>query len=380
VAVAPRVAGESPAVSSVWSRVAIAHDWLVRYGGAERCLDEMLELFPGAHLYTSLIKRDGVPRAYWHARPSFLQRFPGAASHHEHLLPLMPLAWRLRKPLVDYDLVISSSYACAKAVEVSEGIPHVCYCYTPIRYAWDFAAERHRVPVGARGLAGLGMRFLRRWDVRTAQDVSGFIAISSAVASRIESAYGRASLVVHPPVDTAFYTPEGEREDFFLYVGRLVSYKQASVVVEAFCELPGERLIVVGTGHLERELQTRATPNISFRRDLDAATLRGLYRTARALVYPANEDFGIVMAEAISCGTPVIGVNKGGARDIVIEGRNGWLIDKSDVAQLRAAVRRAAREDIGRDVVSATAQRFAAALFQPRFLDAVSEIVSAGRL
>jgi glycosyltransferase involved in cell wall biosynthesis len=378
--VASLVEAEPGEVSGKWSRVAITHDWLVRYGGAERCLDEMLELFPDADLYTSVIKQDGVPEAYWHARPSFLQRLPGGPSHHERLLPLMPCAWRLRKRLVDYDLVISSSYACAKSAKVGDGIPHVCYCYTPIRYAWDFAAEQHRVPAVARGLAGVGMGFLRRWDARMAQDVSGFIAISSAVARRIEAAYGRTSLVVHPPVDTTFYSPAGPRDDFFLYVGRLVSYKQSSLVVDAFCGLPDQRLIVIGTGHLEQELKARATPNISFRRDLDAEALRDLYRSARALVYPANEDFGIVMAEAISCGTPVIGLNEGGARDIVVEGCNGWLIDAAEVSELRASVRRAAREELDRDAISATAERFSAELFGSRFLDAVSEVVSAGRL
>ena len=358
-------------------RVAIAHEWLVRYAGSERCVAEMLEAFPGAELLTTLLEPSAVPAAFRAARPSFLQHLPGATRHHEWLLPLMPLAWRLRPAVGDVDLVISSSHACAKGVRVEHGVPHLCYCHTPMRYAWDFDAERERFPPAARPFARAGMRWFRRWDRKTANRVTRFVANSSAVAERIREAFGREAEVVHPPVRTDFFTPGGERDDFFLYVGRFVSYKRADLVVEAFARLPDQRLVMVGDGPLGSALVDRATSNVSFVTTVTDDRLRDLYRSARAFVYPADEDFGIAMAEAQSCGTPVIGLATGGATDIVEPGRTGWLLREQSVEELRAAVRRAAAEELDGEAIAVSAQRVSAARFRREITEAATECAAA---
>jgi glycosyltransferase involved in cell wall biosynthesis len=351
-------------------RVAIAHEWLVRYAGSERCVAEMLEAFPGAELLTTVLEASSVPAEFRSARTSLLQHVPGAARHLEWLLPLMPLAWRLRDPVRDVDLVISSSHACAKAVRAEHGIPHLCYCHTPMRYAWGFEAESDRFPRALRPLAGAGMAWFRRWDRNSAKRVTQFVANSTAVAERIERIYGRTAGVVHPPVRTDFFTPGGGREEFFLYVGRFVSYKRADAVIEAFAGLPEHRLVMVGDGPLAEALTARATSNVSFLEPVDDEQLRGLYRSALALVYPAEEDFGIAMAEAQACGTPVIGLAAGGALDIVEDARTGWLLRTQSVEELRDAVRRAAAAGLDHAYIAQSAQRFASSRFRQEIRDA----------
>ena len=332
---ARRGAADSP------PRVAIAHDWLVRYAGSERCVNELLVAFPGAEVLTTLVDPSAVPAPLRGARPSVLQRIPGATSHHEWLLPLMPLAWRVMAPPTGVDAVVSSSHACAKAVPVEAGTPHLCYCHTPMRYAWDFEAERERFPRGSRTAARGLMAWFRRWDRATASRVTRFVANSRAVAGRIERFYGRRAQVVPPPVRTDFFTPGGERGDGFLYVGRLTGYKRPDLVVEAFRDLP-YRLTVVGKGAMAAgAARARDARTCSSSRSVTDEELRELYRSARAMVYPVDEDFGIVMAEAQACGTPVISIDAGGALDIVEHGVTGWLMRGRGVA--RPAGRRAPR-------------------------------------
>ncbi len=351
-------------------RVAIAHEWLVTYAGSERCVAAMLEVFPDARLLTTVMEPSALPVALRRAQPSRLQRMPGARGHHEWFVPLMPLAWRLRKAVGGVDVVISSSHACAKAVRVEPGIPHLCYCHTPMRYAWQFDDERERFPAVVRPLARAGMVWFRRWDRRSAAHVTRFVANSSEVARRIERAYGRSAEVIHPPVRTDFFTPGGERDDFFLYVGRLVGYKRPEVVVRAFAQLPAQRLLVVGEGPLRRRLAVTATPNVSFLGTVDDERLRALYRSARALVYPAAEDFGIAMAEAQACGTPVIGLAAGGATDIVEPGVTGWLLGSQSVDDVRDAVGRAALEKLDEVGIAQRAQRFSAGRFRRELQEA----------
>jgi glycosyltransferase involved in cell wall biosynthesis len=357
-------------------RVAIAHDWMTTYAGSERCVEQMLQIFPDADLLVSLIRPDALPPALRRARPSLLQRIPGAAEHHGYLLPLMPAAWRLRRPLRDIDAVISSSHACANAVRAEPGVAHLSYCYTPMRYAWDFAAERERFPAGTRAAVRAAMAGMRRWDLRTADRVDRFVAISSAVAERIGRAYGRTAQVIHPPVATHEFTPaDVEPEDYFLFVGRLVAYKRADLVVDAFRGLP-HRLVVVGTGPMEERLRRRAGANVSFRSAVAQGDLRDLYRRARALVYPADEDFGLVMAEAQACGTPVVALARGGALDIVAPGETGWLVGEQSVVAVRAAVARAAAESLDRrEIAARTASRFSSARFRAEIREAVDAAV-----
>jgi glycosyltransferase involved in cell wall biosynthesis len=357
-------------------RVAVAHEWLVRYAGSERCVEEMLNAFPGAHLVTTILEPSAVPPSLAKAEPSFLQRVPGARAHHEWFLPLMPAAWRLATLPRDLDAVISSSHACAKAVRTENGVPHLCYCYTPMRYAWDFRAEHRRFPAPLRPAARAGMAWFRAWDRKTAERVDKFVAISTAVADRVRRFYGRSAQVIHPPVDTEFFTPGGEHGDEFLYVGRLVSYKRADLVVRAFEGLP-YRLLVVGAGHLADELRASAPTNVRFVGEVEDAELRELYRSARALVYPADEDFGIVMAEAQACGTPVVALAAGGALDIVQPGVTGWLLERQAVDELRRAIELAASGELDPAAIRASAERFSRERFRRELKAAVEELVSA---
>ena len=355
-------------------RVAIAHDWLVGYAGSERCVEQMLEAFPGARLVTTVVEPSVLPQALRGAEPSFLERVPGTRRHHEWFLPLMPLAWRLADLPADLDAVISSSHACAKAVR-SDGAPHLCYCHTPMRYAWDFEAERGRFPAPLRPAARAGMAWFRGWDRRTAARVDRFVANSRAIAERIRLFYGRRAQVIHPPVRTDFFTPGGERGEEFLYVGRLVSYKRADVAVESFAALPYS-LLVVGDGHLAQRLRARATPNVRFLGEVSDERLRDLYRSARALVYPAEEDFGIAMAEAQACGTPVIALGAGGAPDIVEPGVTGWLLERQHVDDVRTAVRRAAHVPLDREAIRSRAERFSPERFRRELRAAVEELIA----
>lgn len=357
-------------------RVAVAHEWLVRYAGSERCVEEMLNAFPGALLVTTVVRPGAVPPPLARAEPSFLQRLPGSRTHHEWFLPLMPLAWRRTELPPDLDAVISSSHACAKAVRSANGVPHLCYCYTPMRYAWDFQAEHRRFPAPIRPVARAGMAWFRSWDRRTAERVDEFVAISTAVADRVRRFYGRHAQVIHPPVDTEFFTPGREHGDEFLYVGRLVSYKRADLVVRAFEGLP-YRLLVVGAGHLADELRASAPANVRFAGEVDDGELRDLYRSARALVYPADEDFGIVMAEAQACGTPVVALAAGGAVDIVRPGETGWLLESQDLDELRRAIDLAATEELDPGAIRASAERFSRERFRRELRAAVEELVNA---
>jgi glycosyltransferase involved in cell wall biosynthesis len=352
-------------------RVTIAHEWLVRMAGSERVVEAMLKAFPGAAVVTTLLEPDAVEPPLRQARTSPLQRIPGATAHHEWLVPLMPLAWKLVQTPPS-DLVISSSHACARAVRVPEGAGHLCYCHTPMRYAWDFESESARFPRALRPTARLAMGGFRAWDRRTASRVDRFVANSTAVAERIRRFYGQPAEVIHPPVRTTYFTPGDERGDEFLYVGRLVSYKRPDLAVEAFADLPF-RLNVVGTGHLEADLRLRATPNVTFLGEVGEEELRRRYRSARALVFPADEDFGIIMAEAQACGTPVVALRRGGAVDIVQDGVTGWLVDRPDASLVRAAVLRATREDLSPAVVRAGAERFS----EERFVEEIQGAAAA---
>lgn len=356
--------------------IAVAHEWLVRYAGSERVAEEIVAEFPGSRLLTTLLEPGTVPATLERAEPSFLQRIPGATRHHEWLVPLMPLAWRLRAPISGVDAVVSSSHACAKAVRVAPGIPHLCYCHTPMRYAWDFESEQGRFPRPVRSLARVGMGWFRHWDRAMAANVTVFVANSTAVADRIRRFYGRDARVVHPPVRTDFFTPDSEkRGDFFLFVGRLTGYKQADLVVESFRGLDRE-LIVVGEGSQSAGLVASATPNIRFAGTVGDDRLVELYRRARALVYPAEEDFGIVMVEAQACGTPVIAYRRGGAADIVEDGVTGFLVERQDVDELRRAVARSESEVLDRAAIRASAERFSADRFRREIRQAVEEMVA----
>jgi glycosyltransferase involved in cell wall biosynthesis len=358
--------------------LAITHDWMVEYAGSERCVRELLTVFPSARVLTTVVNREALPPDLRRkTESSWLQGLPLATTHHEWFLPLMLLTWSLRRPLDGVDAVVSSSHACAKGVRLAPGIPHICYCHTPMRYAWNYEAERQRFSSAARPLVRLSTAALRRWDASTSRNVDRFVANSSAVAARIREAYHRVAEVVFPPVDTDFYRPGGEREEFFLFVGRLVSYKRPDIAVQAFRTIRAP-LYIVGHGQLESRLRRIAPANVSFLGSVSNSQLRDLYQRARALIHPGEEDFGIAMAEAQAAGTPVIASSLGGARDIVRDGQTGWLMSEPTVEALEDAITRAQRELPDVSVIRSNSLRFARDVFRARMAEIVAETIERG--
>jgi glycosyltransferase involved in cell wall biosynthesis len=318
-------------------RVALVHDWLTGMRGGERCLEVFCELFPEADLYTLVHRRGSasatIERMAIHTSP--LQRFPGAVRHYRYLLPLFP--WAIRRfRLRGYDVVLSSSHAVAKGVR-RQGVPwHICYCYTPMRYIWDQQPvyfPRQRLSAASWLLVQALCRALRAWDVRTARGVDAFIAISQHIAAKIRAYYNRRATVIPPPVDCRFFTPErcspqAERP-FYLMVSALVPYKRVDLAIAAFnrLRLP---LVIVGSGPERRRLEALAESHIRLLGWQPDEVVREYYRRCQALIFPGEEDFGIVPLEAQACGRPVIALGKGGALESVVPLPESWPPAASD--------------------------------------------------
>jgi len=306
-------------------RIALVHDWLTGMRGGEKCLELLCRRFPDARLFTLLHTRGATSPTIERMQitTSFLQRFPGVGRHYRCLLPLMPAAVERLAVPGDVDLVLSLSHAVAKSVKPPPGVPHVCYCFTPMRYAWgrrgDYFVASGRFP--KTPIAAVRDRLLdrlREWDRITSDRVTHYVAISRTVARRIAQSYGRTSRVIYPPVDTQYYTPSGERRGrFYLCVSSLVPYKRVDLAVAA-CRRLGRRLVVIGTGPEQRRLQRLAGPSVELLGWQSDAAIRDHLRRARALLFPGHEDFGIVPLEAQACGTPVVAFGQGGATETVL--------------------------------------------------------------
>ncbi len=325
-------------------RVAVVHDWLTIPGGSEQVVSELLEMFPDAELFTSIYDPEPWPELIT-SRPvhaSFLNRLPGARKHYPKLLPLMNRAFR-SFDLSGFDLVLSSSHACAKNVRKPPGALHVCYCHTPMRYAWEegfLAGEA--VPRGVRRLLPPLLARLRAQDLAGAAGVDVFVANSAHVAERIRRYYGRVAHVVHPPVDVGHYLGIARRpEDFYLAFGRVVPYKRVDLAVAA-CAARGARLKVAGDGRALEAVRAQAggAPGIEFLGKVPDSERDALLAGARALLFPGEEDFGIVPVEAQAAGAPVIAYGVGGALETVEDGVTGALFGEQDAAGLAAAIGR----------------------------------------
>jgi glycosyltransferase involved in cell wall biosynthesis len=303
-------------------RVVLVHDWLTGMRGGEKCLEVLCRRWPDAVLYTLLHRPGSVSETIERLGPrtSILQLLPHVHRYYRYLLPLMPAAvsaWHLPS----CDLVVSFSHCVAKAVRPPRDVPHVCYCFTPMRYLYHmqeqyFGPERVR-GLKARLLDALLSR-LRDWDRRTADRVTHFVAISETVRQRIAECYGRDSIVIYPPVDTDFYTPAPVmREDYYLALSAFAPYKRFDLALEA-CRQLRRQLVVIGTGQDEARLRTMAGPTVHFLGWQSDEAIRDHLRRCRALLFPGEEDFGIVPLEAQACGTPVIAYGRGGATETVI--------------------------------------------------------------
>jgi glycosyltransferase involved in cell wall biosynthesis len=315
-------------------KLAIVHDWLTGMRGGEKCLEGLCRRFPDARLFTLLHVQGSTSPAIERMQisTSFLQGLPGIERHYRYLLPLMPAAIeRIRIP-ADVDLVLSFSHAVAKSVIPPPGVPHVCYCFTPMRYAWHLRNEYFPDSLGAAAEGVLQGRMrasmaaarnlvldrLRDWDRDTSQRVTHFIAISRTIAKRIADCYGRESTIIYPPVDTCFYKPnDSPREDYYLCVSALAPYKRIDLAIEA-CNRLQRRLVIIGQGPEQWRLARLAGSGVTLLGWRSDEEIRSHLRRCRALLFPGHEDFGIVPLEAQSCGAPVIALAAGGALETVI--------------------------------------------------------------
>lgn len=304
-------------------KIAIIHDWLVTYAGAERVLAGLLDVWPEADLFAVIDFLSDEDRAHIggkRATTTFIQQLPKAKTHYQKYLPLMPLAIE-QLDMSNYDLVISSSHAVAKGVLTGPNQLHISYVHSPIRYAWDLQHQYlHEASLdhGFRAkLARMLLHYMRMWDQRTASGVDDFVANSHFIGRRINKSYRRESTVIYPPVDTRQFTLHAAKEDYYLTASRMVPYKRIPMIVEAFSRMPDKKLVVIGSGPEMEKARELATPNVTLMGYQSFAVLLHHMQRARAFVFAAEEDFGIAPIEAQACGTPVIAYGRGGVLETV---------------------------------------------------------------
>jgi glycosyltransferase involved in cell wall biosynthesis len=363
-------------------RVALVHDWLTGMRGGEKVLEAICRMLPSAELIT-LVHVPGAVSPAIERRPirtSLIQRLPAAGRLYRQYLPLFPTAIELLD-FDDVDLVISTSHCAAKSVIARSRAIHLCYCHTPMRYVWDqFDAYFGPQRVGAMGSAAARRlaAWLARWDRETARRVTRFVANSRHVAGRIARYYNRAATVVHPPVDTSFFTASDEATDgSFLVVSALVPYKRVEIAIQA-AAMAGARLKIVGTGPDEARLRAMAGPTVEFLGAQSGEALRTAYRQARALVLPGEEDFGIAPVESLACGRPVIALARGGACETIEPGAGGLLVEHASADAFAQAMREVAGRTFDRAALRARAEQFSTERFDASFRDVLAETLMTG--
>jgi glycosyltransferase involved in cell wall biosynthesis len=330
-------------------KVAVVHDWLVTYAGAERVLEEILHVFPQADLFAVVDFLGEEDRFFVQHKPvrtTFIQNLPRARKNYRTYLPLMPLAIE-QHDLSDYDLVISSSHAVAKGVITGPDQLHIAYVHSPIRYAWDLQHQYLResgLNRGVkRGMASILLHYMRLWDTRTANGVDAFVANSEFIARRINKVYGRSADVIYPPVRVDEFTLSEKKEDFFLTASRMVPYKRIDLIVEAFSGMPEKKLVVIGDGPDFEKIKKKSGSNVTLLGYQPFKVMKEYMQRAKAFVFAAEEDFGIIPVEAQACGTPVIAFGKGGSLETVqglaAEEPTGIFFLKQEVGGLKEAVR-----------------------------------------
>jgi glycosyltransferase involved in cell wall biosynthesis len=357
-------------------RVLIVHDWIVAWGGAERALEELLTLFPRADLVVGMLGEGRRPlnAVTRRARESWLARVPLARRHHRWFLPLYPAAFAT----IDtsgYDLVVSSSHAFAKMVRTAPRTPHVCYCYSPPRYLWDLheAYRQHGLASGtALALAG---PVLRAIDRASAQRVTHFVAISHYIADRIRRSYDREATVVYPPVSPKGpLRPRGARSDALLSLGRLVPYKRVDLAIGA-ANATGARLIVAGEGPERARLERMAGPTVTFLGEVSESKAGELMESCRAMVFSADEDFGIAPVEANAHGMPVVALARGGLLESMQDGVSAEFFAEATVDSLVDALRRATARSWDETVIRANARRFSAERFRAGMANELARVL-----
>lgn len=362
---------------------AFSHDWLNGMRGGEKCLEALCELYPASPIHTLFYEKGRVSDVIAARRihTSWLQHFPKIFTHYRNYLPFFSSAVESLN-LKDFDLVVSTSHCVAKGVKKAPDALHVCYCFTPVRYAWGFFDEYFgNKNFILKYLIRFFVERLKKWDLRSNERVDHFIAISRHVKERIERHYKRSAEVIYPPVDTDFYAPDPavKREDFYLVVSALVPYKRVDLAIRVFNRLH-RKLVIIGDGPEKAALQKLAGKNTVFLGWQSNEILRDYYRRARALVFPGEEDFGIVPVEMQACGGFVIAFAQGGALETVFAGKTGILFDEPAEASLESAIMNFETHSLNSDAARENACRFSRERFKSEIKEAIDRFVESKRI
>lgn len=355
------------------SNTVLVHDWLTGMRGGERVLEILCNGFPEAPVHTLIHNSESVSDVINQhpVQTSFLQSIPGIYKHYRCLLPLFPAAIR-SMPVPEADLMISSSHCVAKSHPHSIKTRHLCYCFTPMRYVWQPRSEYFFANPAKAMMAAPLLNWLRKWDRRMSDGVDRFVAISDTVRRRIRDAYDREADVVYPPIDLDMWTPgQGPRDDYDLVVSALVPYKRIDLGIKAYNQ-SGRQLLIVGVGGEEKKLKNIANDNIKFLGWQSDVSIRDLYRKARLLVFPGEEDFGLVPLEAQACGTPVVAYRKGGALETIQENKTGIFFDEQTEKSLNNAVKKALNIKWDTDILRQNAEHFSIA----NFIEGLSKVIT----
>lgn len=358
------------------------HEWFVDYMGSEKCVESFNNIYPQSDVFSLIDFLDELDRKKIlkgkHAKTSFIQKLPRARTSYRSFLPLFPLAIE-QIDVSNYDVVISSSHSVAKGVLTNSKQLHICYCHTPMRYAWDLYHQYIRESGLQKGIKGFFAKYflhkIRVWDFISSNRVDYFIANSNYIAKRIKKVYGRDADVIYPPVDVEKFKLTKIKEDYYLIVARFVPYKKVDIVVEAFTKLANHKLIVVGSGPDEQILKRMASANIEFKGYQNDSDLTKLMQKAKAFIYAAEEDFGITIVEAQAAGTPVIAYGEGGAKETVVPGKTGILFNQQTPDALINAVSEFEKslQDFNPQTISDHAKQFSRQVFESRIKEYVEK-------
>lgn len=358
------------------------HEWFVDYMGSEKCVESFNNIYPESDVFALIDFLNDYDRQKIlkgkKSKTSFIQKLPKARTSYRTYLPLFPLAVE-QLDISKYDVIISSSHSVAKGVLSNSKQLHICYCHTPMRYAWDLYHQyifESGLQKGIRGaVAKYFLHKIRMWDYISSQRVDHFVANSNYIAKRIKKVYGRDADVIYPPVDVDRFQLTKGKDDYYLIVARFVPYKKVDIVVEAFSKMPDRKLIVIGNGPDEEKIKITAASNIEFKEYQSESDLTKFMQNAKAFIYAAEEDFGITIVEAQAAGTPVIAYGLGGANETVIQGKTGILFPEQTVDSLISAVDKFEREckNYDSEFIHSHALQFSRDVFEKRFDEYVTE-------
>ncbi|MDF2959491.1 MAG: glycosyltransferase [Paenibacillus sp.] len=358
-------------------KIAIVHDYLNQYGGAERVLECFMDMFPDAPVYTMISDLSKMPKRFKDAdiRTSFIQSIPFSKNHYKKMLSLFPIAVE-QFDLREYDVILSSSSAFAKGVITNPNQVHICYCYTPMRYVWDlyhqYIKEDVKNPVFRKVLPYI-LHKIRMWDLLTAQRVDHYIADSISISNRIAKYYGRKSQVIYPPVGYEKFRTSDKIEDFFLIVSRMIPYKRIDIAIEAFNRLK-KPLVIIGDGYDRKRLESLAGPTITFLGIQPDEVIVDYYSRCKGFILAGEEDFGITPLEAQSSGRPVIAYGKGGALETVVENVTGVFFRESTYESIMEAVNKFDSIAFDTQVIREHADRFNETRFKQEILDFIHTV------